>query len=122
TYGDVIATDGIKPGSITIANNPDMDLSQFWLTNSTGVEKKVFNTGEQVYLHTQIRNTGDSTMPADFKTAFYKNRASTAPVNTNSDIPMYIIGHGALGAGSSRSYDSRPGGSFPSTSSPSTNT
>ena len=67
--------------------------------------------------NTQITNVGDSTMPAGFKTAYYKHASSSLAANTSSDIPMYITGHGALGAGGVREYDSYSS-TFPSTTDP----
>src|SRR5690606_6393549 len=121
-YGTQITTDSITVGSISIAGDPDLSVTQFWLTNSSGTVKHVFERNEAIYSHTRIANLGDSNSPSNFRTAFYKHASASVATNTASNIPMYIINPGVITPGTSKAFDSYVGATFPSSTSPTAQT
>src|SRR5690606_36072683 len=86
----------------------DLDIVEFWLTDSTGTRKSNFKSDEAIYVHVKIRNIGAGPVNAGADTSIWKK--GNLGVGVSSDIPMYFNNHPSWAAGQERTFVSRAGG------------
>ena len=96
------------PTSIAI-NRTDLVITSFKLVDKSGLEKSAFKVNEPIYVKVMYKNQGNkaATTP-DTKTysTFYKNKPTTAAVDSGSDPTNFYSATTNLAAGASKEYGS----------------
>src|SRR5690606_38554372 len=87
-FNQVISNSSVNSGTISVQGAGDLDIVEFWLTDSTGTRKSNFKSDEAIYVHVKIRNIGAGPVNAGADTSIWKK--GNLGVGVSSDIPMYF--------------------------------
>jgi hypothetical protein len=110
-YGDSLAIDTIGLGSITVANNVDLNATSLDLVDASGNIQKVFTTTDPVYVKSVITNIGTSVSASGSLDRYYANQSTAVPANSGITPSVCSGSHGSFAAGNSYTFGSYPGGS-----------